>query len=131
MPWVEVFVVFFVSHEVGDYLLQTDWQAMHKRGGLSSPGVRRRALFSHIATYTLAFVPALIWLADSISWGGAVGVAALIAIPHLIQDDGRLLTEYARLVKKADLNANPALGAVLDQAFHILALFLTALLVGQ
>ena len=24
MPWVEVFVVFFVSHEVGDYLLQTD-----------------------------------------------------------------------------------------------------------
>ena len=131
MPWVEVFVVFFVSHEVGDYLLQTDWQAMHKRGGLSSPGVRRRALVSHIATYTLAFVPALIWLADSISWGAAVGTAALIAIPHLIQDDGRLLTEYARLVKKADLNANPALGAVLDQAFHILALFLTALLVGQ
>jgi Protein of unknown function (DUF3307) len=131
MPWVEVFVVFFVSHEVGDYMLQTDWQAMHKRGGLSSPGVRRRALFSHIATYTLAFVPALIWLAGKISWGAAVGTAALIAIPHLIQDDGRLLTEYARLVKKADLNANPALGAVLDQAFHILALFVTALLVGQ
>jgi Protein of unknown function (DUF3307) len=131
MPWVEVFVVFFVSHEVGDYLLQTDWQAMHKRGGLSSPGVRRRALVSHIATYTLAFVPSLIWLAGSISWGAAVGTGALIAIPHLIQDDGRLLTEYARLVKKADLNANPSLGAVLDQAFHILALFLTALLVGQ
>jgi hypothetical protein len=131
MPWVEVFVVFFVSHEVGDYLLQTDWQAMHKRGGLSSPGVRRRALLSHIATYTLSFVPALIWLAGDISWGAAVGVAALIAIPHLIQDDGRLLTEYARLVKKADLNANPELGAVLDQAFHFLALFLTALLVGR
>jgi hypothetical protein len=131
MPWVEVFAVFFVSHEVGDYLLQTDWQAMHKRGGLSSPGVRRRALLSHIATYTLAFVPGLIWLADSVSWGGAVGVAALIAIPHLIQDDGRLLTEYARVVKKADLNANPQLGAALDQAFHFLALFLTALLVGQ
>ena len=131
MPWVEVFVVFFVSHEVGDYLLQTDWQAMHKRGGLSSPGVRRRALCSHIATYTLAFVPGLIWLAGSISWGAAVGTAALIAIPHLIQDDGRLLTEYARLVKKADLNANPSLGAVLDQAFHFLALFLTALLVGS
>ncbi len=131
MPWVEVFVVFFVSHEVGDYMLQTDWQAMHKRGGLSSPGVRRRALVSHISTYTLAFVPALIWLAGSISWGAAIGVAALIAIPHLIQDDGRLLTEYARLVKKADLNANPSLGAALDQAFHFLALFLVALLVGH
>jgi hypothetical protein len=131
MPWVEVFIVFFVSHEVGDYLLQTDWQAMHKRGGLSSRGVSRRALLSHIATYTLAFVPALIWLAGSISWGAAVGVAALIAIPHMIQDDGRLLTDYARVVKKADLNANPSLGAVLDQAFHFLALFLVALLVGQ
>jgi hypothetical protein len=130
MPWVEVFVVFFVSHEVGDYLLQTDWQAMHKRGGLSSPGVRRRALLSHIATYTLSFVPALIWLWDSLHWG-VVGVAALIAIPHMIQDDGRLLTEYARVVKKADLNANPPLGAVLDQAFHFVALFLVALLVGQ
>ena len=58
-------------------------------------------------------------------------MAALIAIPHLIQDDGRLLTEYAHVVKKADLNANPSLGAVLDQAFHFLALFLTALLVGS
>ncbi|MBV9941965.1 MAG: DUF3307 domain-containing protein [Solirubrobacterales bacterium] len=131
MSWVEVFVVFFVSHEVGDYLFQTEWQAMHKRGGLSCPGVRRRALLLHIATYTLAFVPALIWLAGSISWGGALGVAALIAIPHLIQDDGRLLTEYGRLVKKADLDANPSLGAALDQAFHFLTLFLTALLVGH
>jgi hypothetical protein len=92
--------------------------------------VRRRALLSHIATYTLAFVPGLIWLFDTVNWG-VIGIAALIAIPHLIQDDGRLLTEYARVVKKADLNANPSLGAVLDQAFHILALFLTALLVGR
>ena len=32
---VEIFLyVFVVSHLVGDYLIQTDWQAMHKRGGL-------------------------------------------------------------------------------------------------
>ena len=48
MPWVEVFVVFFVSHEVGDYLLQTDWQAMHKRGGLSESGsATARAAVAH------------------------------------------------------------------------------------
>src|SRR5947209_2507425 len=130
MPWVEVFAVFFVSHQLGDYLFQTDWQATHKHGGLSGPPVRRRALLSHIATYTLAFVPALVWLFDSLHWG-VIGLAALIAIPHLIQDDGRLLTQYARLVKKADLDANPSLGLALDQAFHFLALFLTALLVGR
>jgi len=130
MPWVEVFVVFFVSHEVGDYLLQTDWQAMHKRGGLSGRAINRRALLSHIATYTLAFVPGFVWLWDSLHWG-VIGLAAGIAIPHMIQDDGRLLTRYARLVKKADLNANPSLGAVLDQAFHFLALFVAALIVGR
>src|SRR5437763_14498332 len=97
MPWVEVFVVFFVSHEVDDYMLQTDWQAMHKRGGLSSPGARRRALLSHIAPYTLAIVPALSSLAGSISWGAAVGDAAPIASPHPLQNDGRRLAPYARL----------------------------------
>ena len=66
MPWVEVFAAFVVCHLVGDYLLQTDWQALHKRGGLGSDPVSRRALVSHIVTYTLAFVPALIWLADDI-----------------------------------------------------------------
>jgi hypothetical protein len=129
MPWVEVFAVFFVSHEVGDYLFQTEWQATHKSGGLSSPGVRRRALVSHIATYTLAYVPAFVWLWDTLHWG-VIGLAALIAIPHLIQDDRRLLTSYARMIKGADLDANPELGAALDQAFHFLALCLTALLIG-
>lgn len=129
MPWVEVFAVFFVSHEVGDYLLQTEWEALNKRGGLSRDAIKRRALLSHIATYMLAFVPGLVWLASSIHWW-VVGLAALIAIPHTIQDDGRLLTVYGRLVKKTDLDANPALQATLDQAFHLLTLFLTALLAG-
>src|SRR6059036_1527399 len=108
MPWVEVFAVFVVSHVVGDYILQTEWQALHKRGGLTGPPEARRALASHIATYTLAFVPGLIWLSSSVhAW--TVGVAALIAVPHLIQDDGRLLASYASTVKKADIRANPVL----------------------
>lgn len=131
MPWVEVFIVLYVSHQVGDYVLQTEWQATNKRGGLSTGSRRARsALLQHTFSYTLAFVPAFIWLADSLE-SGIVWLAALIAIPHLIQDDGRLLTAYARRFKKADLAANPGLGAALDQALHIVALFLTALLVGS
>ena len=38
MSWVSVFAGFLVAHMVGDYLLQTDWQARHKRGGLQRPG---------------------------------------------------------------------------------------------
>jgi hypothetical protein len=48
----------------------------------------------------------------------------------MIQDDGRLLRSYARTFKRADLEANPALAASLDQSFHVLALFLVALLAG-
>jgi len=129
MPWVEVFAAFVVCHLVGDYLLQTDWQALHKRGGLGSDPVSRRALVSHIATYTLAFVPALIWLSDDIgAW--AIGVAALIAVPHMVQDDGRLLATYMVGVKHTDPRANPSVAAAADQTFHMVALFLTALLAG-
>ena len=130
MPWDEIFVVFVVSHLVGDYILQTDWQAANKHGGLAGSSTQRRALLSHIATYTLAYVPGLIWLSDSVHWW-VFGIAALIAVPHLIQDDGTLLAAYARTVKKADIKANPSLGAALDQSFHILALFLTALLAAS
>ena len=130
MPWVQVFIVFVISHLVGDYLLQTEWQALHKRGGLSGPSESRRALTSHVTTYTLSFVPSLIWLDSSRHWW-VVGIAAVIAVPHLIQDDGQLLAAYALRVKKADIRDNTSLGLALDQSFHLIALFLTALLAGQ
>ena len=58
MPWVEVFAVFFVSHR-GRRLPPADRLAGDAQAGWPvEPGVRRRALLSHIATYTLAFVPA-------------------------------------------------------------------------
>jgi hypothetical protein len=129
MPWVEVFAAFVVCHLVGDYLFQTDWQALNKRGGLGPDPLARRALLSHITTYTLAFVPALIWLADDIgAW--AIGTGALIAVPHWVQDDGRLLAAYIVRVKHTDPRANPSIAAAADQSFHFLALFLTALWVG-
>src|SRR5690242_9430701 len=98
MAWVEVFSAFVVCHLVGDYLLQTDYQARHKHGGLGADPEARRALLAHVATYTLAFVPALIWIADDLG-AGIVWVAALLAIPHLVQDDGRLLERYVTGVK--------------------------------
>ena len=130
MPWVEIFAVFIVSHLVGDFLLQTDLQAMHKRGGLSGNGKSPRGLLSHTLTYTLAFVPALVWLADDIGVLAALGTALLIALPHMLQDDGRLLDAYMRRVKGVEPKPGGLLIAV-DQSWHVLALFLVALLVGN
>jgi hypothetical protein len=131
MEWFEVFAVFLVSHLVGDYLLQTDWQAVHKHRGLGGDPVARRALVSHVVSYTLAFVPALIWLAGDLSAGAVVAVAAGIAIPHLVQDDGRLLALYVRRVKGCDIAAFPLVGAAVDQTLHIVALFGLALLAAS
>jgi hypothetical protein len=130
MPWVEIFAVFLVSHLVGDYLLQTEWQARNKHGGLTGSTVQRRALAAHVATYTLAYVPALIWLWKS-NHAWVFLLALGIAVPHLIQDDGQLLVRYAAAVKKTDLRANPGLAVALDQSFHVLTLFVTALVVGS
>jgi hypothetical protein len=128
MSWGELFVVFFVSHQVGDFVFQTDWQAMHKRGGLGGNAESRRALCSHVLTYTCAFIPALIWISSRLGWNALV-IAAAIAIPHLLQDDGRLLQIYARKVKGLEPASGRTVMLLLDQAFHTVALFGAALLV--
>ena len=86
MSWVEIFAVFVVSHALGDYLLQTDWQATNKRGGLGRDRTARMALLSHVFTYTLAFVPAGIWLADGgLETVGLILLAVSIYVPHVVQ----------------------------------------------
>ena len=44
VSWVSVLAGFLVAHMVGDYLLQTDWQARNKRCGLGGDPVALRAL---------------------------------------------------------------------------------------
>ena len=128
MNWVSVFASFLVAHMVGDYLFQTDWQARNKRGGLSG-GVAFRALASHVTTYTLAFAPALIWIGDELDVGWALLAAALIFLPHLLVDDGRIVRLYLAHVKRAE-GFDVGLAASVDQSFHILSLFLVAILLG-
>jgi hypothetical protein len=128
MDWVAVFATFIVCHLVGDFVFQTDWQARNKYGGLTGSGVPGRALRAHVATYTLAFVPALIWLAPKLG-AGVLGVALLIAIPHLVQDDGRSIDVYMTRVKGLQRGAEPSVDRAVDQSFHVVALFLVALLV--
>jgi hypothetical protein len=129
VSWVSILAGFLVAHMVGDYLFQTDWQARNKRGGLSGEGASRRALLTHVTTYTLAFLPAFIWIGSELDAAWAVAAAALVFIPHLIIDDGRLIAIYLVRVKGVEAT-NFGLASMVDQAFHVLTLFLAALAVG-
>jgi hypothetical protein len=129
VAWIEVFAVFIVCHLTGDFLLQTEWQATHKREGLAGDPERRRALLAHTLSYTLCYVPALVWIAAETSVLAAVAVAAGIFLPHAIQDDGRLLSEYVRRVKHTEPQPGMLMLAV-DQSFHVVVLFGLALAAG-
>lgn len=131
MSWVEVFSVFIVCHLSGDFVLQTNWQALNKAGGLGRDPLKRRALASHVLTYTLCFLPALVWIGieRDVLWAVLAGV--LVAVPHGFQDDGRLLVAYAKKVKKLGEPPDPVpVYLMVDQSLHVLALFGVALLVG-
>jgi hypothetical protein len=131
MDWAELTIVFWVSHLAGDFLLQTEWQANHKAGGLGRDPVARRALVAHVAVYTLCFVPALVWIADARGVGLAFGIAALVSIPHLVVDDMRLLVRYMVRVKGCPDPPPPGLVIMVDQSVHLICLWATALLAAS
>jgi hypothetical protein len=127
MSWVEVFTVFVLCHLGGDFLLQTNWQATHKQGGIGRDPVARKALAAHALTYTAAFIPALIWLAGDVG-GAVIWAAPLIGVPHWIQDDGRIVGGYLERVKGLGVGDFPIVSLAVDQTLHLLALFGLSLL---
>jgi Protein of unknown function (DUF3307) len=127
VTWDQVFIVFLVCHATGDFLLQTEFQATRKAGGLGSNPVARKALFAHLFTYSLVFVPAFVWIVDKRSVGRMLACAAIALVTHLIQDDRRLLYRYTITVKKADPPPDNPLWIFIDQAGHLIWLFAAAL----
>lgn len=119
-----------MSHHIGDYLLQTDFQALNKKNGLGTDDDSRRALVNHALTYTAAFAPALMGVARRTSVPRALGIAALIALPHMAIDDGRLLAAYMKKVKHVEGEPAATLRANVDQSAHIVCLWAAARLAG-
>ena len=128
MSWPALSIAFFVSHLVGDFLFQTEWQAANKTGGLARAPASRRALGAHALTYTCAFVPALVWFASERSVLGALAVAVAITAPHVAIDHGRAVPLWMRHVKKNPVPLPAALPIIVDQTMHVVCMFAVALI---
>jgi Protein of unknown function (DUF3307) len=126
MSWPAVFAAFLVCHLAGDLLLQTEWQALTKVRGLGDPE-GRRALIAHATTYTLPYLPVLVWIGLDRGVVRAVVVAVLIAVPHVFIDDGRFVAAWLHQVKHSPDPA-PSLRLMVDQSFHVVCLLAVAVL---
>jgi hypothetical protein len=126
MTWPPVLAAFLVCHLTGDLLLQTEWQALTKVRGVGDPE-GRRALIAHGLTYTLPYLPVLVWIGEDRGAVRGVVVALLISLPHVVVDDGRLVEVWLRQVKHAPHPA-PSLRLMVDQSFHIVCLLGVAML---
>ena len=124
------YAVLTAAHEVGDYWVQRDAEAVAK-GGHGAEG--RAACARHVASYTATQAAALLaadrGLRIGLSWRHAAAGLAVSAVTHYIVDrsGGRWreegpstrLVRFARRTGHAGwLERDPGAGPLLDQAWH-------------
>ena len=110
VSWVSVFAGFLVAHMVGDYLLQTDWQARHKRGGLSDPAARRPLRDPRRDLHARLRARLRVDRERARRRLGASSPPLLVFVPHLVVDDGRIvraLPRRASSTSRASTSASP------------------------
>ncbi|WP_433015092.1 DUF3307 domain-containing protein [Kribbella sp. CA-294648] len=143
VTFAAVFAALWVAHNLGDQWIQTHHQAMHK-GKRSRVG--SLACLRHVVSYTVTTVAftALVWvlpLGLEISAGGFVAGQIVSAVTHYWADRRFTLASLIRIAGKREYaalgvprerhNDNPCVGTGafhLDQSFHVLCLFVAALL---
>lgn len=111
-----------VGHMIGDHLLQTDHQAIHKQ----QPGaVGWWAMAGHVTGYTLAQALVLAGICAtgaSVTLAGAAVALVISAVTHAVIDRGPLLRRLAHLTRTVRYHSTPAGRAAQDQALHAVAM---------
>lgn len=128
MTWSGLFGVMLLSHLLGDFILQTNWQAACKLHGLGADREARRALASHALFYTLAFLPALVWVGLEADLWIALLLGALLLCSHAVIDDGTLVAWWSRRVKHVEGTPTTVVRLGVDQSLHIFILAGAALI---
>lgn len=101
----------FVGHILGDFLLQTSWQAENKSKNWSALLIH--SLIYSMAVYLLAFFAGGISLIDIL----------LIFLTHVLLDKGNFVNWWLITVKK-ELNSNAQIRFLVDQSLHLIVLLI-------
>ncbi len=116
-----VFEGLILAHLFGDWLLQTEYEAMNKAGGR----FLNAALLKHCLFYTLSFVP--VFIAFHLSWYWLLVIFA----SHLFIDRRWPVVWWISVIKrtsKESINKNFWLVVAVDQVIHIFILAFVVLL---
>lgn len=111
----ELFIVLYIGHKIGDYLFQTDFQAINK-------SKQYGPLLMHSFIYSFCVLGLAFLITGFFSWLAIIVVFA----SHVAIDKKTLVTEWARKIKRMkDPHGEEAKTAIfeLDQAFHYIVLF--------
>lgn len=116
MNQVCIFLCIILLHWFADFVLQTDWQAKNK-------STSNRALFEHVASYSM------LWFLASIGWAGwtsnwwMLGFMPITFACHFITDyfTSRLNTKLWKAGKVHEFFVSVGF----DQVLHYVQLFLT------
>ena len=101
---------YLIGHLVGDYLLQTEWQAVNKK----APGLKGwLACFIHCALWTLSVIVFTGWF--------SVKVVLLVFISHILLDRTNFVAWYLFVLRKGQ---EKWLHIICDNVFHLVLLWL-------
>lgn len=118
-----IFEGMILAHILGDWLLQTEWQAKNKASDW-------RAMFVHIALYHLVLL-ATLWLGFSLHGWYTVIIVGGLAVSHAILDQ-RAFVRWVIRAFRLSVNREPEswFCIVIDQSLHFLLLGVAAALLS-
>ena len=106
-------IMLTISHSIGDWFLQTEYQALNKSRGKCL----NRAILTHCANYTLCYVPTLLMFDMNLLWLG------LIFFSHLFIDRRTPVIWIRKHIagnSDESINATFWITVVMDQILHLL-----------
>ncbi len=117
-----IFEGMLVAHAIGDWLLQTEWQARNKISNW-------RALAVHILVYHLVLF-AVLWFGFSVhNWTTVLAVMGL-AVTHVVLDRRTFVHWLIRSLRlSTQTPLEPWFCIVIDQVLHLILLGIAAVII--